>query len=97
MGKATGPACCMLIAVFCGSSLAQQESGTILGTVTDSSGGLMPAVKVTLTSNATGFSHTLTTNSAGTYNAPDLPIGAYSVQAERAGFKTYVQNDVTLM
>lgn len=84
------------MAVFGTALWGQQESGTILGTVTDASGAVMPGVKVTITNNGTGVNRILTTNSAGNFEAPDLPIGGYSVRAEGPGFKTYEKTDVTL-
>ena len=66
---------------------AQAVSGTILGTVRDSSGAVVPGATVTVHNTRTGFSRTLVTDTHGEYNAPSIPTGAYSVTAELTGFK----------
>jgi hypothetical protein len=62
-------------------------TGTILGTVTDSSGAVLPNVKVTVTNTATNVSFKTTSGSAGDYNAPSLNPGTYIVTAEVTGFE----------
>jgi hypothetical protein len=62
-------------------------TGTILGTVTDGSGAVLPNVKVTVTNTATNIAFHATTSSAGDYNAPSLNPGLYSVTAEAPGFQ----------
>jgi outer membrane receptor protein involved in Fe transport len=82
--------CCLfaLLVVFAGSATAQTFRGTILGTVTDSSGGTVPGATVTIKNVDTGLTRTLTTSDDGSYSAPELPIGNYSVTVEKTGFKT---------
>ena len=53
------------------------------GTVTDSSGGVMPGVKVVVTSQQTGLTRETTTSDVGTYVVPLLPVGNYLVTAEQ--------------
>ena len=60
-------------------------TGTITGTVTDSSGAVVPNATVVLTDTDTGVSHTLTSSSAGTYTAPFLQPGHYEVVATAPG------------
>src|SRR6266700_7808189 len=62
-------------------------TGTILGTVTDSSGAIVPDAKVTVTNTATNAEFRTTTSSAGDYNAPDLNPGPYKVTVQAAGFQ----------
>ena len=62
-------------------------TGTILGTVTDSSGAIIPNVKVTVTNTATNISFRTVTSSAGDYYAPSLNPGSYTVSAEGRAFK----------
>ena len=76
------------------TGLYGQEKATIVGTVTDPTGAVMPGVKVTITNTATKVARTLETNSAGNYSAPELPIGDYSVRAEYQGFKTYERTGI---
>ena len=67
--------------------MGQAVNATLLGTVTDSSGGAVANVKVTLTETNTGIRHTSQTNESGNYIFPDLPPGTYTVTAEQPGFK----------
>jgi hypothetical protein len=78
------------------SLAAQAVTGTILGSVTDTTGGVVPGATVTLTNTGTGLTRTLTTDAAGEYTAPSLPTGKYRVVAELAGFKTVTLSDVEL-
>ena len=60
-------------------------TGTVLGTVTDSTGAVLPNVKVTVTNTATNAAFNTESNSAGDYNAPSLPPGSYTASAEGTG------------
>jgi hypothetical protein len=75
---------------------AQAVSGTILGTVRDSSGAAVPGATVTLVQTATGYSRTAITNTVGEYTAPSLPAGTYTVSAELTGFKKVSLTNVQL-
>jgi len=72
------------------------NTGEIRGTVQDSSGAVVEGVKVTITNLDTGFSSVSITNSAGIYDAPSVPTGAYAVTFAKGGFKDYVRKGVTL-
>ena len=61
---------------------AQRNTGSIRGTVTDSTGAIVPGAKVTLKSEATGLARAATTNAAGSYSFADLPVGTYDVEVE---------------
>ena len=65
----------------------QAVNGTLLGTVTDSSGAPVGNAKLTVTETNTGISHNSQTNESGNYVLPDLPPGTYKVTAELSGFK----------
>ena len=73
-----------------------QESGTILGTVKDTSGGSVPAAKVTVTNTDTNDMRTVTTDDDGTYRVAGLRPGRYSVKVEKDGFKTTTQASLVL-
>ena len=68
----------------------QTFRGTILGVVTDSSGAAVPGATVTIKNVDTGLTRTVTTTDDGSYSAPELPIGNYSVTVEKSGFKAGV-------
>jgi hypothetical protein len=66
---------------------AQTITGQISGRVTDSSGGVLPGVTVTVVNEGTGFTDTRVTDSAGVYTFTNLRVGTYSVSAELEGFR----------
>ena len=88
----------VLVCVFSGIGIgsAQVTTGTIVGTVMDSTGAVVPAATVTVRNLETGISRTQTTDSAGRYRAPQLPLGNYDVTTEAAGFQTVVRSGITL-
>src|SRR3954447_7914273 len=79
-------------------ALAQSQgaNGAIEGTVSDSSGGVLPGVTVTVTNVDTGAERSVITNEKGLYRAPLLPLGQYRVVAELQGFKKFEQKDIQL-
>jgi len=84
----------LLLAVIPSVSFAQ--NATIVGTVTDPSGAVMPNVNVTVTNPATNWTRTIPTNDAGQYVVPDIQIGHYNIKAEASGFKVSEQKDVVV-
>ena len=76
-----------LAMLFVATAYSQAVNGTLLGTVTDSSGATVANAKVTITETNTGIIHSATTNESGNYSFPDLPPGKYTVTVEQAGFK----------
>ena len=87
-----------LVGLFLCASLAhaQAVAGNISGTVTDASGAAIVGAQVVVTNTGTGVALTTTSNDQGRYNAPDLIVGTYQVQATKTGFQTVVQANVTL-
>jgi len=75
--------------------VAAQEA-TVVGTVTDPSGSVVPNVTITITNVKTGALRSLTTNDVGQYVAPGLPIGTYNLKAESSGFKVEESTGVVL-
>ncbi|MGB6485104.1 MAG: carboxypeptidase regulatory-like domain-containing protein [Candidatus Acidiferrales bacterium] len=63
--------------------------GSISGTVTDASGGVIPKATVTSTNIDTGIRQSVATDSKGFYSFPSLPVGHYDLEVENAGFKPY--------
>jgi hypothetical protein len=80
----------------CVSGWAQIPTGTIVGTVTDSTGAVVPNAKVTVANSAKGFTRELTSNTAGEYAANSVPLGDYTVTAEASGFQKLVRSGITL-
>jgi hypothetical protein len=75
---------------------AQTFRGTILGTVTDTSGAVVPGAKVTVRNVNTGLERSSPTSADGSYALPELPPGTYKVTISQSGFQTSVTNGVTV-
>lgn len=75
---------------------AQTFYGTILGTVTDSSGAGVPGASITLLSPSTGDRRTAETDSSGSYRFINLIPGVYRLEIEKAGFKRQTRDDVNV-
>lgn len=91
--------CCCLLAVFVAlppAALAQETTATLIGTVTDQSGGVLPGVTVTLRHVATGRSFEGTTSTEGGYLITLLPIGGYEITFSLSGFQPRMVRGVTL-
>ena len=74
--------------VFLTSTLhAQVDTGTILGSVRDATGAVVPGAKVTIQNEETAFTATTSTSSSGTYVFTPLRIGTYAVEVEQQGFQ----------
>jgi outer membrane receptor protein involved in Fe transport len=75
---------------------SQATGGEIEGTVADETGGVLPGVTVTIRNQATGIVRETTTDGAGRFRAPLLPVGAYEVTATLEGFATTKVPDLVL-
>lgn len=75
---------------------AQEARGTILGRVTDASGAIVAGAKVEALNTATGVHLAVVTNESGDFLIPYLIPGPYTVTVVSPGFKTFVQNAITL-
>ena len=78
------------------SSFGQGITGSIAGTVTDSSGAGVPGATVTVREVDTNAARVVTTSDIGSYTVTQLAPGSYSVKVDKTGFKTFQQNDITL-
>ena len=78
------------------SLLGQALSGTIVGTVTDQAGAVVPAAKVTLTNEGTQFTRTVETNQSGQYVASSFPPGKIRLEVQHPGFQKLVRAGVEL-
>src|SRR6266702_2782056 len=82
--------CCVLLGSV---ALAQFRAG-IQGTVTDTSGAVVPGVAITVANQEAGISQKAATDAGGFYAVTNLPPGRYTVTASLAGFKTKIIADV---
>jgi hypothetical protein len=78
------------------ASLAQMNTGTILGVVKDPSGGVVPEAKITVTNEATGIAVSHEGGADGSYVVPYLIPGTYRVTIEKPGFKTSARSGVVV-
>src|SRR6202453_4206188 len=91
-----------LILLLCSASarlFGQASTGAvaqITGSVSDSTGAVVPDAQVTATQTETSFTRTAVTGVDGTYVLPNLIVGPYQLQVVRSGFKTYVQKGIVL-
>ena len=75
---------------------AQVVNGTISGTVTDPSGAVISNATVVVHNDDIGVQRSLTTNSTGTFTAPAIPIGSYTISVDASGFGSYKRTGITL-
>jgi hypothetical protein len=76
---------------------AQQESGAIVGTVSDASGAAVKGATVTVKDIDRGASLTVQTNDDGSYDFPRVPVGNYEVSVSQTGFQTARHDKFTLV
>ena len=89
--------CCVSFLSLAATPLfAQETTATVIGTVTDTSGAVLPGVSVVLRQVGTGRTSERTTSSEGLYTAPLLPVGTYEITFTLAGFQDRVVRGVAL-
>ncbi len=79
-----------------GTASAQVATGSIAGTVSDSTGQVVPGAQVTIREVSRNTTTTLVTDGSGVYTAPFLVPGTYQVQVELQGFKTWIRPGIIL-
>jgi len=77
-------------------SYGQVVGGTIAGTVADATGAVIPGVHVVVHNDDTGTERVLTTNASGTYAAPSISVGTYTVTADAPTFARYTRSHIVL-
>src|SRR5256885_6893252 len=87
----------VIVAWAAGASSAHAQAiGSIFGKVTDSSGGVLPGVTVTVSGSGLQQPLVATTSESGTYQFPSVPVGTYSVSFELSSFKKAVRPSVII-
>src|SRR5215831_2668234 len=76
--------------------LAQRDLATLVGTVSDPSGGVVPNAKVTITEVGTGQIYNMTTNASGEFLRPALKPSTYNIAVSAPGFRTSEQKEILL-
>ena len=86
----------LLTMALAGVAVAQLTTATMIGTVTDNTGAVIPNAKVTVTQTDTNFTRTVSTKADGTFRDEFLPIGPYRISVSSPGFKTLARGGVVL-
>jgi len=91
-------ACLLLLSSFAlnGSLWAQGITGSITGNVTDETGAAIPGATVIVHQVDTNATRIVTTSDAGTYTVTQLPPGTYGVKFDKASFKSFRRDNITL-
>src|ERR1700751_2505654 len=76
--------------------IGQAVTGSIYGSVTDSSGSILPGAVVTVISTDTGLSHSTNANDSGEFVFPVLDPGTYNISTSVPGFSRVTQRDIRL-
>ena len=84
----------LLVGGFVPAAAQTGQGGEIVGKATDSGGGVLPGVTVTLSGPAVMGAPTTTTNESGSYRFPGIPIGTYTLTFQLVGFSTFVREGV---
>src|SRR2546426_12260300 len=85
-----------LLMFFTGATALAQSTATLQGTVIDPQGGAVPDAKVTVRNAATGVERNTQTDSAGYFQVPSLPVGAYRIEIRHEGLQTLVVKQIDL-
>ncbi len=75
---------------------AQISAGAMIGTISDTSGALMPGVEVTATNEGTNQVRRVITNETGSYRIDPLQVGVYTISAELTGFRKEVRTNIKI-
>ena len=86
----------VIFVALAGNSLchAQVDRSGLGGTITDAEGRVLPKTHITVVQNSTQLTRETVSQSNGSYNLPQLPVGVYTISFEHAGFKRLTYLDV---
>jgi hypothetical protein len=88
---------CILFTFIPQSARAQVLYGSVVGTVTDQTGGVVPGAQITITNDSTGLKREATTDVTGLYRILDLPQGTYTIAVTAKGFKLLKQTNIAVV
>jgi Carboxypeptidase regulatory-like domain/TonB dependent receptor len=90
------PVFALFLAMSTATMWAQAGGGSMVGTVRDPAGAVVPNATVTITNTDTNTNYPVATNSDGRFLYPQLPVGTYKVTVSAPGFKEAVQEGITV-
>src|SRR5438094_9484075 len=79
------------------AAVAQSDRGTMTGTVSDTTGAVIPGVSIVATNVETSARYETTSTETGNYTLAQLPSGLYQLSAELPGFKRYVRQGINVL
>ena len=85
------------LAVVSLSAFAQSDRGTVTGTVSDTTGAVIPGVSIAATNVENGGRYETVSTETGNYTLGQLPSGQYQLTAELPGFKRYVRQGISVL
>jgi hypothetical protein len=94
--RVAGAILCIALCISSTAFAQRADRAVISGVVTDTTGGAVPGVTVTVKNEATGVETVIVTNDAGAYTTPPLVLGRYSVTADLQGFKKMQTSGILL-
>jgi len=86
----------VLPALFPACAWSQTQLSTVFGTVTDSTGAVIPGAQITILNQSTGLKRSTPTDTNGQYRLAGLPPGTYTIRAEKENFETEVLEGIAL-
>src|SRR5215470_14789570 len=86
---------CLLLVSF--PAFGQSDRGTMTGTVSDPTGGVIPGVSIVATNVETSARYETISTETGNYTLAQMPAGIYQLSAELPGFKRYVRQGITVL
>ena len=86
----------LALALLTTLAYSQGVTASIVGTISDATGAVLPGVTVVATNEGTGLRREVFSNESGNYTIPLLPVGTYSVATELPGFRTEIRTGITL-
>src|SRR2546428_410927 len=95
-GRVTPVARFLFVISFTLAVLGQLDRGSLTGTLTDSTGAVIPDTRVTVKNTATGAAYETRANSSGQYAMPNLAPGPYELTFEAPSFKKLVRSGINL-
>jgi Carboxypeptidase regulatory-like domain len=87
---------CMLLVLFGSVAAFAQQTGSITGTITDSSGAVVIGAEVAIRNLATNDSRMVESDVKGSYAATNIPAGNYEITVTKPGFKSFLVSSIEL-
>src|SRR5437868_7282797 len=93
--RSVGVLFCLCLIPF--TAFAQSDRGTMTGTISDPTGGVIPGVSIVATNVETAARYQTISTETGNYTLAQIPAGVYQLSAELPGFKRYVRQGITVL